>query len=135
VLVQTCCPDEPAIACAVHHDYIGFIAHELPQRENYGMPPFRRLVRVIARGPDELVVRDFMEAVAAAYRDAATSGVKVLGPAPAPVLKIRNLYRYHLRLVAPTPKPLQDLLHAVTPSLAVPTGVELAVDVDPASML
>ena len=137
VLVQTCSPDEPAIACAVHHDYLGFIAHELPQREAYGMPPFRRLVRVIARGPEERAVRDFIEALTSALRDAAPPGgvVKVLGPAPAPVLKIRNLYRYHARLVAPGPKPLQDLLHAVTPTVPVPRGVELAIDVDPVSML
>ena len=51
------------------------------------------------------------------------------------MLKIRNLYRYHLRLLAPSPKPLQELLHAVTPSVPLPDGVELAVDVDPVSML
>jgi primosomal protein N' len=50
-------------------------------------------------------------------------------------LKIRNLYRYHLRLVAPAPKPLQDLLHTVPQTVPVPHGVELGIDVDPVSML
>jgi len=135
VLVQTCCPDEPAIDRAAHHDYEGFLATELPARERLGMPPFGRLVRIIARGPDEPAVRDFMEVLASAVREAAPAAVRTLGPAPAPVLKIRNLYRYHLRLLAPTPKPLQDLLHAVIPTLTVPSGVELAVDVDPVGML
>jgi primosomal protein N' (replication factor Y) len=135
VLVQTCCPDNPAIACALYHDYEGFVAYESAQRIAYAMPPYRRLVRVIARGPDELVVRDVMDALAAAFRAAAPSEVKVMGPAPAPVLKIRNLYRYHLRLVAPAPKPLQDLLHTVPQTVPVPHGVELAIDVDPVSML
>jgi hypothetical protein len=38
-------------------------------------------------------------------------------------------------MVALTPKPLQDLLHAVPPTVPVPHGVELAIDVDPASLL
>jgi primosomal protein N' (replication factor Y) (superfamily II helicase) len=135
VLVQTCCPDVAAISCAIHHDYLGFIATELPEREKLGMPPFGRLVRVIARGPDELVVRNYMEQLAEALRAVAPKSVRLMGPAPAPVLKIRNLYRYHFRLLAPSPKPLQELLHAVTTSVTLPGGVELGVDVDPVSML
>jgi primosomal protein N' (replication factor Y) len=135
VLVQTCSPDVPAIACAAHHDYEGFVSVELPERERFGMPPFARLVRVIARGPDEPVVRNYLEALASAFRDAAPGSVRLAGPAPTPVLKIRNLYRYHLRLIAPSPKPLQDLLRTVPQTVPVPSGVELAIDVDPVSML
>jgi primosomal protein N' (replication factor Y) len=135
VLVQTCSPDVAAIACAAHHDYEGFVASELPERQRAGMPPFSRLVRVLARGPDDPVVRDFLERLASAFRAAAPHGVRLAGPAPAPVLKIRNLYRYHLRLTAPASKTLQDLLHAVPPTVPVPHGVELAIDVDPVSML
>jgi primosomal protein N' (replication factor Y) (superfamily II helicase) len=76
-----------------------------------------------------------MEALAAAFRSAAPAVLKVMGPAPAPVLKIRNLYRYHLRLIAPGPKPLQELLHTTPQTVPVPHGVELAIDVDPVSML
>lgn len=135
VLVQTSCPDSPAIACAVHHDYEGFVAQELVERERYGMPPFQRLVRIIARGPDEPAVKAYLETLGEALRAAAPQSVRVAGPAPSPVLKIRNLYRYHLRLVAGTPRPLQDLLHAVPPTVPPPSGIELAIDVDPVSML
>ena len=92
-------------------------------------------MRLIARGPDEPAVRDYLEALAAALREAAPTGVHLLGPAPAPVLKIRNLYRYHLRLRAATPRPLQALLHAVPPAFPPPHGVELAIDVDPINLL
>ena len=135
VLVQTYSPEHPAIFCAAKHDYEGFVADELPQREACGLPPFGRLVRLIARGPEELPVRNYLEGLAAALRAAAPAGVHLLGPAPAPVLKIRNLYRYHLRLRAVAPKPLQALLHAVAPGFAPPSGIELAIDVDPVSLL
>ena len=135
VLVQTCSTDVPAIACAIHHDYEGFIASELPMREAAGLPPFGRLIRIMARGPDEMIVRGYLEALTLALREAAPKSVRLFGPAPAPVLKIRNLFRYHLRMYAATPKPLQDLLHAVPGTVPVPNGVELAIDVDPVSML
>jgi primosomal protein N' (replication factor Y) len=135
VLVQTYSPENPAIFCAVKHDYTGFVAHELPQREASGLPPFGRLVRLIARGPEEPAVRDYLEMLAAALRAAAPAGVVLLGPAPAPVLKIRNLFRYHLRLRAAAPRPLQALLHGVTPKFPPPHGIELAIDVDPVSLL
>ena len=82
-----------------------------------------------------MVVRDYLEAITSALRDAAPPGVRLLGPAPAPVLKIRNLFRYHLRMHAATAKPLQELLHSVPATVPLPNGVELAIDVDPVSML
>jgi primosomal protein N' (replication factor Y) len=135
VLVQTCCPDHPAIFCAARHDYESFVADELPRREGYELPPYSRLVRLIARGSDQHAVGNYLEALAAALRQAAPAGVHLLGPAPAPVLKIRNLYRFHLRLRAATPRPLQLLLHTVPATLPPPHGIELAVDVDPVSLL
>ncbi len=98
VLVQTYCPDHHAIRCAARHDYEGFVALELPEREQYGMPPFGRLVRLIARGAEEPAVKAYLEELARALKTAAPPAVQLHGPAPAPVLKIRNLYRYHLRL-------------------------------------
>jgi primosomal protein N' (replication factor Y) (superfamily II helicase) len=135
VLVQTFCPDHPAILRAARHDYLGFVADELPERQKRGVPPFGRLVRLIARGADEAAVRRFMEDLSHTLGASATPDVRLLGPSPAPVLKIRNLHRWHLRLQAPSPKPLQALLHAALPTISPPNGIELAVDVDPISLL
>jgi primosomal protein N' (replication factor Y) len=135
VLVQTLCPEHHAIVCAARHDYEGFVAGELPERRKFGMPPFGRLVRLIARGPDEPIVRAYIEGLTSAMRAAAPAGVQLLGPAPAPVSKIRNLYRYHLRMRSDTPRPLQLLWQAVAPAVPPTRGVELAIDVDPINML
>jgi primosomal protein N' (replication factor Y) (superfamily II helicase) len=135
VLVQTYSPDHPAIRFAAGHDYEGFAGCELPEREKYGVPPYGRLVRIIARGPKEPKVQSYMDELAAAFKAEAHASVRILGPAPAPILKIRNLYRFHLQLRCPNSKPLQVLAGAVPRRLPPPEDVELAVDVDPISML
>ena len=53
VLVQTYSPDVAAIRCASKHDYLGFVAGELPEREKIGVPPYGRIVRLIAGAPDQ----------------------------------------------------------------------------------
>ena len=135
VLVQTYAPDHPAIRFAALHDYEGFARCELPEREKFGVPPFGRVVRLIARGPDEAAVSAYMNDLAAAIRAAADPSVRVLGPAPAPILKIRNLYRFHLQLRCPNSRPVQMLANTVPSQHPAPHGIELVIDVDPITML
>jgi primosomal protein N' (replication factor Y) (superfamily II helicase) len=135
VLVQTYTPEHPAIQAAVRHDYHAFVASEMPEREKYGVPPFGRLVRLIARGPEESAVYAYLKEMADALRRAAEPSVRVLGPAPAPILKIRNLFRFHIQIRCPTPRPLQFLARSVPSTIPAPPRVELAIDVDPIHML
>ncbi|MDO4558567.1 MAG: primosomal protein N', partial [Planctomycetia bacterium] len=53
VLLQTFSPDHDAIAAAVHHDYLRFAEKELPLREQFGYPPYARMLRLVIRGPVE----------------------------------------------------------------------------------
>ena len=135
VLVQTFSPDVAAIAFARHHDYLGFVGGELLDRQKLGLPPYGRLVRLIARGADANAVKAYLETVHQALIEARPSVVAITAVVPAPVEKIRNLYRFHLRMRCPSPKPLQDLLHAIPPKFPPPSGVELAIDVDPINLL
>jgi primosomal protein N' (replication factor Y) len=135
VIVQTFSPDHPAIRAAAEHDYHAFVRDELPERQKYGVPPYGRIVRVIGRGANESAVFEYLKELGAAFRLAAGPSVRILGPAPAPIVKIRNLYRFHLQLRCPNSKPLQTLLNSVPSEHPAPHGVELAVDVDPINML
>jgi primosomal protein N' (replication factor Y) len=135
VLVQTYCPDHTAILHAVRHDFEGFAASELLERVKFGVPPFGRIVRMIARGTREAAVQQYMERLGAALKEAADASVRVLGPAPAPIVKIRNRYRFHLQARSPVPGALQALAREVPNRLPPPRGIELAIDVDPTSML
>ena len=135
VLVQTYSPDHPAIRSAITHDFVGFARSELPEREKFGVPPYGRLVRLIARGPEEPAVSAYMDRLAAAFRAAAERDVRILGPAPAPIIRIRDLYRFHLQLRSPSSRPLLALTNTIPAQIAVPHGIELAIDVDPMTML
>lgn len=135
VLVQTYTPEAAAIARAAHHDYPGFVADELAHRRDKNFPPFARMARIVARGPVEPTVDEYLTRLAAALRAAAPAEVRLIGPAQAPVTKIKHMFRYHLQLRAPAAGPLQDLLRSVVPDVQVPSRVEVAVDVDPISQL
>ena len=53
---------------------------------------------------------------------------KRIGPAEAPVFRLKGYYRYHFQLQSPSPGALHKVLRAVLPTLSPPSGVELAVD-------
>lgn len=134
VLVQTTCPDDPAVRFAAKHDYIGFAGHELAERRETKAPPFSCAARVIFRGPDERRTRETAIAVAERLRAACRGelqSVRVLGAAPAPIVRLRNFWRFHLQICAGTTEQVRALWQAVERSLELPEDVELAVDVDP----
>ena len=134
VLVQTTCPDDPAVKFASKHDFIGFAQHELAERFDQQAPPFTSTARIILRGLDEVRTRQTAQAVAERLRSArqgATSAVQVIGAAPAPVIRLRNHWRFHLRMSAKNHELIRELWQSVEKSLSLPEDVEFAIDVDP----
>ncbi len=99
------------------------------------MPPFGRIVRLIARGADETATHEYLQKLAALWcRLGRCQGVRV-GPAPRPIIKIRGLYRFHLQARCSKAGLLQSLMRDLPARLPPPQGIELAIDVDPISML
>ncbi len=134
VLVQTTCPNDPAVKFAAKHDFIGFAQHELAERYDVQAPPFSSVARVIFRGPDETRTRQTAQAVAErlrAGRKGPTEAVRVLGAAPAPVTRLRGLWRFHLQITGKTHDLVRELWQSVEKSLSLPDDVEFAIDVDP----
>jgi len=148
VLVQTFNPEHPAIMAAARHDYHAFVAGELPPREEHGYPPFASLVRLVVRGPAERVAQGFAEELALRIREvlaASAAGAeyepddplapRVLGPAPAPIARIRGLYRFHIQVHGGNGAALRSAVRDVTERLKTPDEVQWIVDVDPVDML
>jgi primosomal protein N' (replication factor Y) len=138
VLVQTFSPDHPAIQAAMRHDYQAFATQEWRERQEHGYPPAARMARIIVRGPMESAVEaatDEMRRRLAKALEGDRAPARFLGPAPAPLARLRGKSRYHLLILADRTELLQSLLREVTENLTLPADVQWAVDVDPQDML
>jgi primosomal protein N' (replication factor Y) len=137
VLVQTYNPTSPAISCAATHDYARFAEEELAARASLGYPPYARLMAVRVEGSE-----GGAERTAQALADAArpvlspTGGISMLGPAPAPLERLRGLSRWQLLFRAPDAVRLRRV-HAALARVAhrPPGGAAIRFDMDPQSML
>jgi primosomal protein N' (replication factor Y) (superfamily II helicase) len=137
VCVQTSCPSEPAILLAARHDYTNFAERELLQRHQAGAPPYAHLVRVIVRGLVEQAVQDEARRMVETLQNAITAGglpISLLGPAPAPVARLKGNFRYHFRLSSPEVEDILRLWRSQADQLQPASGIEYAVDVDPINL-
>jgi primosomal protein N' (replication factor Y) len=144
VLIQTFNPEQPCVVLAARHDYESFVAAELVHRRAHNYPPYQRLARLIVRSREADDAAGFAERLAGAFRtalprlqaaDGSPAAVRLLGPAEAPVFRLKGYSRYHFQLQSPSSAALHQLLRAVLPAVRPPSGVELTVDVDPLDML
>jgi primosomal protein N' (replication factor Y) (superfamily II helicase) len=138
VLVQTCQPDHYAVVTARRHDYLSFFTKEISLRQGLGYPPFSRLINLRLEGEEESAVQEAAMELALFARQAAGPGLTVLGPAPAPLSKLRGQYRWQLLLKGSELEPLHHLcsrLLARPPAAKGGRAVKLSVDVDPDNML
>ena len=127
-------PDHPAIVAAMNHDYEGFAASELPEREMLGYPPYGRMARLVIRGPVDKVTLAVADDLAAKVRGACGE-VRVIGPAPCTIAKLRNLFRFHILVVAPNRETLRTALAPLAGKLKLPEDVQWIVDIDPMDMM
>jgi len=134
VLIQTEYPEHPLLGRLLAGGYDAFAEAALREREQSGWPPFSRLVLLRAEAPAGATAFGFLDAarsLAAAHQE---RGVKLLGPAPAPMEKRAGRFRAQLLLQASTHAPLQRLMRAWLPEVeALPQvrKVRWSVDVDP----
>ena len=135
--MQSACPTEPSIALAAKHDYLGFAALELRHRREADAPPFRSLTRIILRGAVEDRVKSEAQSMATLLRKSAeqlTLPVRILGPAPCPITRLRDLWRFHLQLSAESLGAIHQLWRAAAPQIVRVSDVEFQIDVEPINM-
>ena len=137
VLVQTFSPDHPAVAFAARHDYFGFSAKELEQRQELGYPPYAAQIRVVFRGPSDEATETTADAFAAATRaelKRSNAEHRLLGPAPAPVPKLRGRYRRHFLLHGADKTKLRQAVLTADANVKPAKNVEWMIDVEPRDM-
>ena len=153
VFVQAFTPFHPAIQYARRHDFVGFYEQELEFREQLKYPPVGRVALLMLKGRNEDKVKfsaDYVKrevetrvqaakvspAAGAAGAEAARglADLVIAGPAPAPLVRAENLYRYHIMLRTRAMSRLSQLLAQITIGLVLPDDVTLSVDIDPVDL-
>ncbi len=132
VLVQTYQPDHYVNNFARTHDYTGFAAKEMYMRRGMRYPPFSVLANVLVQAETLEEVLGIATKIGRWVAARKFAGVKVLGPAPAPVSRLKRIYRYHFLLKADRRDVLGGALHellAMVESEEIPRR-SVVVDVD-----
>jgi primosomal protein N' (replication factor Y) len=135
VFVQTRVPFHPAIQFARHHDYTGFVEQELEFRRSLHYPPYERFVLVTARGRNEEKTLFVIENLAKEMERLNLPETEITGPAPAPIARIEERYRFQVflrtrRIMAVTPR-----LRPIFMDRAWPDDIRITLDVDPVDLL
>lgn len=139
VVLQTYQPQHYAVRYALCHDYLGFYRQELATRRELAYAPVVRLSAVRADAGDEQVARKIIRELAdVALRtpEVRAGEVALLGPAPAPVARIRGRHRVRFLLRARSREKLRAVARAVVERIdqgVAPGRAHL--DMDPVSML
>ena len=115
-VIQTFTPDNEVITSAAAQDYNAFYAGELRMRRARRYPPFADVFTLTVSGPEEGAVlraaaglRDAMRG-AVRYPTPSNMGTEILGPAPAPVVKVNNRYRYRVFWVGKNDHATREIL-------------------------
>ena len=128
-IVQTYAPEHPAIAFAAQHDYDGFARGELEDRRALRWPPFTRIVLLGAIGRSRRAVEGAIAAWAAPLRD--DPRFEILGPAPYPVARVNDEWRYRVAARTKDPDALRTAIRERVVPLARETeSVRLTIAVD-----
>ena len=136
VVVQTFSPVHPAIQFARHHDFVGFFEAEMEFREQLLYPPFTRAALLTIRGRNEDKVKFSADHI---KRELETLIPKlpdlvIAGPAPAPLLRAENFYRYQIMLRLGQMSALSRHLALIDAQLTLPDDIILTIDIDPVNL-
>jgi primosomal protein N' (replication factor Y) len=141
VFIQTRSPAHHAVQCAVTHDYHRFVGEELVGRTHPVYPPYVRIANVVLSGTQEEATARLATRTAGwlhkllAARPA--PGVAVIGPAPCPVERVKNRWRWHVLIKAERQQDLGRIGRYLVERFEVPKqfGLRMTLDRDPVALL
>lgn len=135
VVIQTYWPDHRAIVAAAAHDPERFYAEERTERRALHFPPYGRLANVLVWGRERADVARTASDLAAAIISASDDATQVVGPSPAPLSRLKGVWRWHVLVKGPEHAVLAEPLRAALQLLKPKAGVSVSVDIDPVDLL
>ena len=136
VMIQTAFPSHYAIQHALRHDYEAFFEAEIQFRRTFHYPPVTSMIALLFRGENLGDVEKASRDCGRMLEDAVQplTGTRIQGPAPAPLARIKGVWRFQILLRSPMRTALRRAVEAVL----LPRkwkGVDVAIDVDPINIL
>jgi primosomal protein N' (replication factor Y) len=113
VVLQTYFQEHYAVQYAARHDFIGFYEKELQFRKWMHYPPYSALANVLVRSNKMDEALQWSGALGKWFEKTRHEGIRVLGPAAAPILRLKQDYRYHFILKSPSREKLNTLLRSM----------------------
>jgi primosomal protein N' (replication factor Y) (superfamily II helicase) len=136
VLIQTYHPQHYALRYANAQDYQGFYDEEIRHRRNHGYPPFVALAIVLARNKDAARAHQTAQQLRLALIKADTArACRVLGPAPAPLARLRNEFRVHLLIKSRSRKQMRAVIDRAFSSFEESDLRNVSLEIDPVNMM
>ena len=113
VVLQTYFPDHYAVQYAAQHDFVGFYEKELRFRSWMHYPPYSALANVLVRSDKLDEALQWSGTLGKWFEQTRHEGIRVLGPAAAPIMRLKRDYRYHFVLKSPSREELNALLRSM----------------------
>lgn len=141
VFIQTYNPKHPSITHSINNDFSSFCEKELRHRKNLLYPPFVRLASIRWSSSQLSKAEQTSRSLKARAEKLKNiipeyKGISILGPAPSPISKLRNQFRFHLLIKNKNAEILNKFCQQlIADKKFVPSGVKILVDIDPLSML
>jgi primosomal protein N' (replication factor Y) len=132
-IVQTHLPEHPVIAALATGNREAFLAAEAAARQEAWLPPFGRMAALIVAGADEAAVDKAARALAGGAPR--IEGVRVWGPAPAPLALLRGRHRRRLLLTAGRAVAVSAVVRRWLRSTPLPRSIHVQIDIDPYNFL
>ena len=132
-MIQTYHPDHYAIRAVLLNDDRTFVHEEMSFRRTFHYPPFTRMVQLVAQHKlRERVAHGLRETAKRLLAHPLAAGVRLAGPAPAPLERLRGKWRFQLLLRSTSGTRVRSLVREV---LAEHPNPDVAVDVDPYDLM
>lgn len=135
VIVQTFNPEHYSIKHARDHNYIGFYSDEIIKRKELSYPPFSRMVKLRISSTKAVKAKECAKRAGIVARELSRDcSIDILGPAEAPIARIKGKYRWHILLRGKDVKVLHALSGKILEKIGKPIA-DIKLDVDPMNFM
>jgi primosomal protein N' (replication factor Y) len=138
VILQAFNCEHYAVEKGCEQDFDGFLKIEMQYRKELGYPPYTRLARILLAGKNQQQVQEETALLVRKLSQAAKmfkQNILIRGPAPAPLERLKDDWRFHLLISAPNSKTLANFLDKARGNFKTAKEINLTLDVDPMQMM